>query len=126
MTIAYDDLAERLAFGLPDRLSKALEVGGVSVGDMAEYLGVSPRTIGNYTSGKTVPALGLRRLWATRTGVPLKWIEDGTLDEAPPGPDAPVTPLYPRVHTSTPPNTGETDLSTQHRFGRTSQSREAA
>lgn len=126
MTIAYDDLAERLAFGLPDRLSKALEVGGVSGGDMAEYLGVSPRTIGNYTSGKTVPALGLRRLWATRTGVPLKWIEDGTLDEAPPGPDAPVTPLYPRWSISGPPKEGQTDRFTQRTVERTSHSREAA
>lgn len=64
-------------FGLGDRLHKALRVAGVSNADMADYLGVSPNTIGNYTSGRTEVKMQTLRLWAMRTGAPLEWLETG-------------------------------------------------
>jgi len=84
VTIA-NDLASKLSFGLPDRLAKALTVGGVGSQEMADYLGVTRTTISNYTSGRTATKLQTRRLWALKCGVPLEWIETGMLAE--PGPD---------------------------------------
>lgn len=72
-------------FGLGDRLAKALSVASVTSIEMADYLGVSSNTIGNYTSGRTVPKKQTLRLWAMRTGAPLEWIETGVIpdDNAP-------------------------------------------
>ena len=44
---------------------------------MADYLGVSRQTIGNYASGRTHPTKGDMRLWAMRCGVSLRWLETG-------------------------------------------------
>lgn len=91
-----------LEFGLGDRLAKALTVANMNGLEMADFLGVSRQTIGNYTSGRTRPNRATLRTWALRTGVPLSWIETGTL---PGGPNKspsdyksssshPVTPLF--------------------------------
>lgn len=61
-----------------DRLAKALRFNKVGVGEMADYLGVSRNTIGNYTSGRTPVDKRTRMLWAMRTGVPVEWLEHGT------------------------------------------------
>lgn len=62
-----------LAFTRADRLEKSLSYANVSHQDMADALGVSRQTIGNYTSGRTtrIPKLALKE-WALRTGVPLE------------------------------------------------------
>lgn len=70
-------VASPWTFGLHDRLDKALTVAGVSNSEMAEYLGISSNTIGNYTSGRTAPKTQTLRLWAMRTGAPLEWLITG-------------------------------------------------
>ena len=79
MTIAVD--YANLEFGLGDRLSKALAVANINGLDMAEHLGVSRQTIGNYTSGRTRPNRATLRTWALKTGVPLSWIETGVIPD---------------------------------------------
>jgi transcriptional regulator with XRE-family HTH domain len=64
-------------FHIGDRLAKALTVAGVNNLEMAEYLGISANTIGNYTSGRTAPKMQTLRLWALRTGAPLDWLLTG-------------------------------------------------
>jgi transcriptional regulator with XRE-family HTH domain len=65
---------------LGDRLAKSLDHAGVSVADMAEHLGVSRNTVGNYTSGRTEPRKVVVMAWALRCGVPLEWLTTGELD----------------------------------------------
>jgi len=64
-------------FHMGDRLAKALDVANVSVAEMAEYLGVSRNTIGNYTAMRRPVTIGTLRLWALRTGVRLEWLQTG-------------------------------------------------
>lgn len=66
-------------FGLHDRLRKALEVSDTSVQAMADALGVSRNTVGNWLSGRSVPSKGNLMLWSTITGAPLHWLETGTV-----------------------------------------------
>ena len=61
-----------------DRLGKALKHRGIKVGEMADYLGVSRNTVGNYINGRTSPDKRTLRLWALRTGVPMEWLEHGS------------------------------------------------
>lgn len=72
------------SFGLPDRLAKALAVSGVSHARMAECLGVSTNTVGNYTSGRTAPRPPVIQMWASETGAPLEWLLTG-VDPTPRG-----------------------------------------
>lgn len=48
---------------------------------MADWLGVSRATVSNWTSGRIVPSLQSRRLWAQKTGVPFEWLETGKTPE---------------------------------------------
>lgn len=79
MTIAMD--YANLEFGLGDRLAKALAVADTNGPEMAEFLGVSRQTVGNYTSGRTRPNRATLRAWALKTGVPLSWIETGIIPD---------------------------------------------
>lgn len=65
-------------WNLADRLEKARKHARVSVGEMADYLGVSPGTVHNWTSGRIRPKVQTLRLWAIRCGVPYAWLETGT------------------------------------------------
>lgn len=67
-----------------DRLGKALDHAGIRHQEMADYLGLSRNTIGNYIHGRVAIDKRTRMLWAMRTGVPAEWLENG---EAPGGPD---------------------------------------
>lgn len=67
---------------LADRLVKALRVGDVGKGEMAEHLGVNPNTVGNYVSGRTKPSRAVLRVWAMRCGVPLEWLLTGQVDSS--------------------------------------------
>jgi transcriptional regulator with XRE-family HTH domain len=60
-----------------DRLAKALQHRGIKVQQMADYLGVSRNTIGNYLSRRSKPDKRTLLLWAMKTGVPREWLEDG-------------------------------------------------
>lgn len=61
-----------------DRMRKALDVAGVSVADMADYLDVSRQTIGRWINNHGPVKVGTLRLWSLRTGVDLGWLETGT------------------------------------------------
>lgn len=87
-------VASPWTFGLHDRLDKALTVAGVSNSEMAEYLGISSNTIGNYISGRTTPKKQTLRLWAMRTGAPLEWLETGIEDPGGNSSPAGITPVY--------------------------------
>ena len=81
-----------------DRLAKALKSAGVSVQDMADYLGVSRQTVGNYVSGRTQLTRGDMRLWAMRCGVPLEWLETGERPEPKSGPGLSLLPQMDSNH----------------------------
>src|SRR5690606_11588498 len=69
------------AFGLRHRLSLALDHADVSVQEMADELGVSRNTVGNYIAGRTRPHKAVLRVWALRTGVPFTWLAEGKLPD---------------------------------------------
>lgn len=81
MTTAIDttrtDKWARLQFTTADRLSKALDFADMSVQEMADNLGMSRQTVGNYMSGRTTPRLVVLKQWALTTGVPLEWLQTG-------------------------------------------------
>ena len=62
-----------------DRMRKALRTAHVGVGEMAEYLGVGPSTVSTWINGKFRPSPQTLRLWSIRTGVPLEWLETGSV-----------------------------------------------
>ena len=74
-------------FDRSDRMRKALQVADVGVQQMADYLGVSRASVGNWINGKVTPSKQTMRLWSLRTGVPLVWLETGQAP-AMPGPSA--------------------------------------
>lgn len=67
-----------------DRLGKALRHADISNQGMAEYLGVSRNTVGNYIAGRTPVDKRTRMLWALRTGVAIDWLENGDSAPTPP------------------------------------------
>lgn len=74
-------------FEMRHRLGLALEHADVSVQAMADELGVSRNTVGNYLAGRTQPSTAVVRVWALRTGVPYAWLRDGIIDlDGPEGP----------------------------------------
>ena len=78
---------DELAFDFVDRLHKALRLGKVKPGEMAQVLGVSSSTMTNYLKGKSRPKDGMLRQWALRCGPPVtfEWLAYG----AEVGPDDP-------------------------------------
>ncbi|HEY5116221.1 MAG TPA: helix-turn-helix transcriptional regulator [Nakamurella sp.] len=65
---------------LADRLRKSLRAAGVPVAEMAEYLGVTRNTVGNWINGRVQPSVQTMRLWAMRTSVPYEWLRSGAVD----------------------------------------------
>ncbi len=68
-----------------DRLGKALKIANVSHAEMAQILGVSRNTIGNYIADRTPIRDGDIRNWAVRTGVSFDELKYGI--PAPQGPN---------------------------------------
>lgn len=64
-------------FEMRHRLALALEVAGVSSGEMAEILGVHRNTVSNYLNGRATPKRAVLVAWAVRCGVPLVWLITG-------------------------------------------------
>lgn len=73
-THAVQEFAE---WDLADRMSKALRVSGVKVGDMADYLGMSRASVSNWINGRITPDTRTLRLFALRTGAPYEWLRTG-------------------------------------------------
>jgi DNA-binding XRE family transcriptional regulator len=62
---------------IADRLRKSLRHAGVGVDEMADYLGVSRRSVGNWINGHIEPSRQTKRLWALRCGVDFNWLCHG-------------------------------------------------
>jgi transcriptional regulator with XRE-family HTH domain len=60
-----------------DRLRKSLEVAGIGVIEMAEYLDVSRHTVGGWINERHQPSSATLRAWSNRCGVPFEWLRDG-------------------------------------------------
>jgi hypothetical protein len=82
-----------------DRLGKALRLADVSNGEMAEVLGVSRNTVGNYIADRTPISDGYIRLWAMRTGVSFEELKYGVVTGRP-DPGGSVTRRYRTQHKS--------------------------
>jgi transcriptional regulator with XRE-family HTH domain len=67
-------------FEVRHRLQLALEHADVSVGEMADELGVHRNTIGRYLHASKPPSRAVLRVWAMRCGVPFAWLETGESD----------------------------------------------
>lgn len=80
---------------LADRMTKSLRVSGMKVQDMAEYLGVSRGSVGNWINGRVVPSTPVLKLWALRTGAPYEWLLTGEQknDPQPEGPGVKELPV---------------------------------
>jgi transcriptional regulator with XRE-family HTH domain len=63
---------------LADRLAKSLQVAGLSVAEMAQYLEAHRNTVGAWLNRRNQPRPANLRLWAMRTGVPYEWLRYGT------------------------------------------------
>lgn len=86
---------------MEDRLRKAREAAEMDQRELAETIGVSRNTIGNYESGNTT---NHRRIvlnqWALATGVPIEWLRDGVEPSDRPDPSG-TSNLAPDVANST-------------------------
>lgn len=60
---------------LADRMRKSLRHSGVPVQAMADYLGVSRNSVGNWIAGRVAPSKQTLMLWAIRCDVTLEWLE---------------------------------------------------
>lgn len=66
-------------------MRKALDVAGVGVQDMADYLGVSRQSVSKWINGRGLVDRRTTIAWALRTGVPLVWLETGEAPATGPG-----------------------------------------
>ena len=57
-----------------DKMRKALRHAGVSVQEIADYLGVARNTVSTWINGHIPPSTQTVRLWSIRTGVPYEWL----------------------------------------------------
>lgn len=48
---------------------------------MADLLGVTRNTVGNYMAGRTAAPVAVLRVWALRCGVPFDWLLTGETSE---------------------------------------------
>ena len=83
-----------------DRLRKARRAAGLERDELANIIGCSPKTVGNYENDFTrAPKLVVRE-YAVRCGVPYSWLVTGTPpDDVPP--NTPATECYPGVRVAT-------------------------
>ena len=67
-----------------DRMRKALRESGMSVQQIADYLGVARNTVSTWINGRIEPSAQTLRLWAMVTGVNYRWLCHGTDGHHPP------------------------------------------
>lgn len=68
-----------LSFTIGDRLRKAREWAGLEQEQLAAEIDISRGTVSNYERGETQPKKLALKAWAIRCGVPLSYLEAGTL-----------------------------------------------
>lgn len=79
----------RLEFDMADRMRRALRVSGISVEEIAAYLGVTRGAVSTWINGRIVPRTSTVRLFALRTGFPYEWIANGESVGMPTSPSGP-------------------------------------
>jgi transcriptional regulator with XRE-family HTH domain len=57
-----------------DVMRKALRHAGLSVHEIADYLGVARNTVSTWINGRIEPSTQTLRLWALRCDVPYEWL----------------------------------------------------
>jgi transcriptional regulator with XRE-family HTH domain len=72
-----------LEFDTADRMRKSLRVSGLTVQDMADYLGVTRGTVSTWINGHISPSVQTLMLWAMKTGVPYEWLTGGAVGREP-------------------------------------------
>ena len=95
------EMSARLEFDLADRMRRALRISGVTVQDVADYLGVARNTVSTWINGHIVPSKQTLRLWAMRTGVPFAWLETGTAPVDDNGPETGINTAAATRHART-------------------------
>lgn len=60
-----------------DRMRKALRHSGLTVQEMAAFLGVGRNTVSTWINGRIGPSTQTLRLWALRCEVPFEWLAEG-------------------------------------------------
>lgn len=60
------------------RMAQAMRDAGLSVGAMANEIGVSRDTVRNYLRGRSRPRRSTLIVWALRCGVSLEWLITGS------------------------------------------------
>lgn len=69
-----------------DRLRKAREDAGMSQAQLAVAIGISRNTVSNAELGDRTPLTVTLRAWAEVTGVPVQWLQTGTVGGGGPRP----------------------------------------
>lgn len=88
MSQQRDDIGGVPEWDLADRLRKALreanrrEGSDLSVEELAEELGYSRQSVGNWMAGRAEPRRAVILQWAIRTGVDAGWLETGEAPSA--------------------------------------------
>ena len=67
-----------------DRMGKAMHASGVTLAEMALYLGCHRNTVTNYLRGRSKPSRATLIAWADKTRFPLDWLETGEQSANPP------------------------------------------
>jgi transcriptional regulator with XRE-family HTH domain len=75
--------ARSLQWDVADRMRKALRHTDLGVQEIADYLGVSRTTAGNWINGHISPSTQTLRLWALRCGVTYEWLVSGDSEPQP-------------------------------------------
>lgn len=75
-------------FDVTDRMRKALRHSGMTVIDMAGYLGVTRVTVARWLNHGRTPSTQTLRLWSIRTGVDYDWLATGVAPVVEVGEDA--------------------------------------
>lgn len=73
-------------------MRKGLREAGVSVQQMADYLGVKRNTVGTWINGRNQPSPQTLRLWAMRCGIDHYWLVHGTVENHVPAAQAVADP----------------------------------
>ncbi|NHP16001.1 helix-turn-helix transcriptional regulator [Rhodococcus sp. IC4_135] len=85
------------------RLRIAREEAGLDQTELADSIGISRTSVSNAESGRSMPRKVVFNAWALVTGVPVKWLLEGTTENPhPEGPDG--GSLLPRLDSNQQPS----------------------
>ena len=94
----WDPMPDGLKTTLGDRLKKAIQYAGLSVGEIAEYIGAHRNSVSGWIAGRAKPMPIVLRVIADRCEVSYQWLTTGEW----PQPTAPQPPRRGRPPGPTP------------------------